>query len=97
MDLEFEWDEEKAKKNKQNYGISFELAKLVFNDEKRIEFFDDENSLNEDRYDVIGKVSDIVFVVYTERNNKIQIISARLATRMERRMYNDYNNNIISK
>jgi uncharacterized DUF497 family protein len=97
MDLEFEWDDEKAKENKRKHGISFELAKLVFNDEHRVEFYDDENSANEDRYDVIGKVSDILFVVYTERKDKIRIISARLATKIERRVYNDYNNNIISE
>jgi hypothetical protein len=96
MDLEFEWDDEKAKINKQKHGISFELAKLVFNDEHRIEFYDDENSTNEDRYDVIGKVNEILFVVYTERKDRIRIISARLATRIERRVYDDYNNNIIS-
>jgi hypothetical protein len=97
MDLEFEWDDEKAKENKRKHGISFELAKLVFNDEDRVEFYDDNNSANEDRYDVIGKVSDILFVVYTERKDKIRIISARLATKIERRVYNDYNNNIISE
>jgi hypothetical protein len=39
LDLEFEWDEEKNKINKKKHGISFEVAKLVFNDDNRIEIF----------------------------------------------------------
>jgi hypothetical protein len=93
--VEFEWDDEKARKNKQKHGISFETARMVFCDPYRIEFFDDKNStINEQRYDVIGKVDDMLFVVYTERADKIRIISARLATSVERRVYDDYNFNI---
>jgi hypothetical protein len=97
LDLEFEWDEEKNKLNKKKHGISFETAQMVFKDPYRIEFFDDENSKNEQRYDVIGMVNDMLFVVYTERVNKIRLISARLATNLERRIYDDYNNNIITR
>jgi hypothetical protein len=97
LDLEFEWDEEKNKLNKKKHGISFETAQMVFQDPYRIEFFDDENSKNEQRYDVIGMVNDMLFVVYTERVNKIRLISARLATNLERRIYDDYNNNIITR
>jgi hypothetical protein len=97
LDLEFEWDEEKNKLNKKKHGISFETAQMVFQDPYRIEFYDDENSKNEQRYDVIGMVNDMLFVVYTERVNKIRLISARLATNLERRIYDDYNNNIITR
>ena len=89
--LEFEWDEEKAAANLRKHKIDFRDAALVFNDENHIEYYDEANSVFEDRYNVIGMVDDILFVVYTERGEKIRIISARLATPMERRAYYDRN------
>lgn len=46
-----------------------------------IEIYDMEHSINEDRYNTIGMVNDILFVVYTERKENIRLISARLATK----------------
>ena len=46
----FEWDEEKAKINKVKHGISFETATMVFMDEERIEYYDEEHSEMEDIY-----------------------------------------------
>ena len=89
--LEFEWDEEKNKVNKQKHGIDFSTAIHVFEDEDRIEIFDYEHSLEEDRYNTIGMVHDILFVVYTERKERIRMISARIASPKERRIYYDYN------
>jgi uncharacterized DUF497 family protein len=63
----------------------------VFDDEDRIEIFDYEHSLDEDRYNTIGMVHDILFVVYTERKERIRMISARIASSEERRIYYDYN------
>ena len=77
----FEYDEEKNQKNIEKHGISFKSAARVFFDYDRIEFFDEEHSAEEDRYNtigdnsaglvtekrVIGDVADILFVVYTER------------------------------
>lgn len=54
-----------------------------------IEMFDFEHSVDEDRYIAIGKVGDIVFVVFTERKDTIRLISARLATNAERSLYYD--------
>jgi hypothetical protein len=87
--LTFEWDEEKNKINLEKHGIDFETAMLVFNDLQRIEIYDFEHSVEEDRYNTIGMVNDVLFVVYTERKNNIRIISARIATRMERSIYYD--------
>ena len=87
--MQFEWDEEKAALNFKKHGVRFETAALVFNDENRIEFFDYSHSDYEDRYNTIGKVDKILFVVYTERKALTRIISARIATPAERRMYND--------
>ena len=51
--------------------------------------YDFENSTNEDRYIALGVVGDVLFVVYTERKEAIRLISARLATNAERRLYYD--------
>ena len=51
--------------------------------------FDFEHSIDEDRYIAIGRVGDIIFVVFTERKQRIRIISARLATESERKLYYD--------
>lgn len=87
--MTFEWDEEKNKINMEKYGIDFDTAVLVFNDIQRIEIYDIEHSLEEDRYNTIGMVNDVLFVVYTERKDNIRLISARLATKMERSIYYD--------
>ena len=87
--LKFEWDEDKNQLNLKKHGIDFETAMLVFNDLQRIEIYDMEHSINEDRYNTIGMVNDILFVVYTERKENIRLISARLATKTERSIYYD--------
>lgn len=51
-----------------------------------------QHSLEEDRYNTIGMVEDVLFVVYTERKEKIRLISARLATEKERSLYYDNSN-----
>lgn len=53
----FEYDEEKNQNNIKAHGLSFRNAARVFFDYDRIEFYDDENSVNEDRYDTIGDMS----------------------------------------
>ena len=55
--------------------------------------YDFEHSLEEDRYIALGKVGDILFVVFTERKEAIRLISARLATISERRLYYDQDTN----
>ena len=87
--MEFEWDSEKERLNIENHGIDFETAMLVFNDDDRIEIYDVEHSIDEDRYNTIGMVSDVLFVVYTERKDRIRLISARLANKKERSIYYD--------
>lgn len=92
--MEFEWDSEKNKANIKKHGISFEVASLVFKDPYRIDLYDFEHSLDEDRYITIGKVGEVLFVISVARENKTRIISARLATAKERRTY--YDGNIYS-
>ncbi|MFC1239374.1 BrnT family toxin [Treponema vincentii] len=88
--MTFEWDENKDRLNQKNHdGISFEYAARVFLDSKRIEMLDENHSdESEERYNVIGCVERILFVVYTERgSDNIRIISARRATPKEEKLY----------
>lgn len=87
--MKFEWDEEKNRLNLEKHGVDFETAMLVFNDDQRIEIYDVEHSIEEDRYNTIGMVKNVLFVVYTERKDNIRLISARLATKTERSIYFD--------
>lgn len=68
---------------------TLEMASFVFRDEYYIEMYDFEHSIDEDRYIAIGMVGDLLFVVFTERGENIRLISARLATERERRLYYD--------
>ena len=89
----FEWDEEKNRANVKKHGIDFETAAHVFKDKNRIEYYDIEHSAFEDRYITIGEIDEVlivILVVYTERSDAIRIISARKATKQERRAYYDY-------
>src|SRR5574344_109155 len=85
--MEFEWDDLKNKSNVRKHHIRFEDALYVFLDPLRIERFDTENSAEEERWQTIGKVGKVLFVVYTERNNNRRIISAGIANREERSAY----------
>ncbi len=87
--MKFEWDEDDNTINKEKHKISFETAAYVFDDPYYIEMFDFEHSVDEDRYIAIGKVGDVLFVVFTERKDTIRLISARLATNAERSLYYD--------
>ena len=91
-----EWDDRKNEINIQKHGISFATAALVFSDEERIEYLDRLHSIEEERYIVLGRVHKVLFVVYTEREDASRLISARLATSRERRIYDgDDENNYL--
>lgn len=85
--LLFEWDAEKAAANLKKHHVDFNDAMRVFEDDYRIEFYDIAHSDEEDRYNTIGMVRDVLFVVYAERGEYIRIISARKANRKEERLY----------
>ena len=91
--MRFEWDDKKEEANIRKHGIDFSTAALVFNDENRLDLYDEIHSESEDRYitiDMVGGIAYVVFVVYTEREDIIRLISARKATRLERSLYYDY-------
>lgn len=90
--IKFEWNAAKDALNERKHGISFEEAKSVFYDEFAIQFYDSENSeLEEDRFLMLGLSSEsrILLVCHCERDsgNTIRIISARKATKTERKFY----------
>jgi len=93
---EIEFDSEKAELNYQVHKIKFETAALVFSDPMRIERRDDSegNTGEEERWQTLGMMNKVLFVVYTERGKKTRIISARVANKAEKRSYygNDNNN-----
>ena len=82
-----EWDENKNQLNKIKHGVDFQQAAKVFEDNFRLEEIDSEHSDEEIRYITIGRVNDILFVVYTERGEFTRLISARRATKKERVKY----------
>ena len=87
--MKVEWDSEKNTKNIKKHGISFPLAAKVFADVNRIEYYDEKNSKEEDRYITIGLVGEVLFVVYTNREDTVRLISARLANEIEKEAYYD--------
>lgn len=87
----FEWDDEKNQINIRKHGVCFEDAIMVFNDDNRIELYDEAHSSFEDRFAVIGIANRLLFVNYTVRKNVYRIISARIANKKEKKLY--YGNN----
>jgi uncharacterized DUF497 family protein len=88
-----EWDEAKNEINKQEHnGLDFEVAQYVFSDPERIERLDrsENNTSGEERWQTLGRVGPVFFVVYTERGENKRIITARAADKAERRSYNGY-------
>lgn len=87
--MKFEWDQNKAYINEQKHQIAFEEAQTVFYDSHALIFDDEWHSLNEQREIIIGysQLENLLLVVFTERSTAIRIISARKATRRERKDY----------
>ncbi len=89
--ISFEWDDKKAKANLKKHGVSFEEAQSVFFDDQAIQFWDDKNSKDEDRFLMLGLSNKfrILLVVhcFRETESTIRIISARKATKNEIKEY----------
>lgn len=89
--IRFEWDENKNQINQRKHGISFEEAATVFYDEYAILFDDPDHSVDEDRFLIIGTTRRericIVSHCYRGKEGAVRIISARKATRSEKRIY----------
>ena len=89
--LSFEWDRRKAESNLRRHGVSFVEATTVFGDALSTTISDPDHSVSEQRFIDLGRShrGRLLVVSYTERGERIRIISARLATRSERNQYEE--------
>lgn len=91
--IRFEWDDAKATANRRKHGVSFEEARTAFFDEDALLITDEEHSAREDRFVLLGMSGLLRTLVvchcYREGDEVIRIISARKATKAERRQYEE--------
>jgi len=94
MNYNFEWDPNKAKTNLSKHKINFEDAVSIFKDKNAISIYDDKHSIYEDRWVTIGldnKTRMLVvihsFVIIDKNDCNVRIISARKATKLENKVY----------
>ena len=92
----FDWDPAKAAANRRKHGIAFDLAATVLQDPGALSIPDDDHSEHEERWVTMGRARDgpVLVVIHTERDagpdeTTVRIISARGATRSERRQYEE--------
>lgn len=89
----YEWNPEKAQRNLRKHGVAFEEAATVFLDPLAMTYPDPDHSDEEDREITIGYSTRqrLVFVSHVRRGNRMRIISARKATRRERKQHEEGN------
>ena len=89
--MEFEDDPAKAARNLKKHKVSFEEAASVFGDPMAYAFADPDHSIGEERWLMFGlsHMGRILAVIYTYRRENCRLISARLATRYERKIYEE--------
>ena len=91
--MRFEWDRRKATRNLARHGVSFQEAATVFGDPLAMTYFDPDHSDDEDRFLTFGhsKSKRLLVISHTDRGEYTRIISARTATRRERKQYEEKN------
>ena len=87
IDMVFEWHSEKERLIAEKHGLDMEAVKRIFDDPFRIAQYDMTHSGLEDRWQTLGMANGVLFAAYTERGERIRIITAREATPEERRIY----------
>jgi hypothetical protein len=89
--MKFEWDPQKAAENLKKHRTSFEEAASVFGDSLALTFDDPDHSIGERRSLTFGVSTEgrLLIVSHTRRGTKMRVISARLATRHERKLYEE--------
>ena len=89
--MEFDFDPAKAARNLKTHKVNFEEAASVFGDPMSYTFTDPDHSIGEERWLMFGlsHMSRVLAVIYTHRKGKYRIISARLATKHERKTYEE--------
>ena len=87
----FEWDPAKADANAQKHDVTFDEASTVFGDPLNLLMSDPDHSLDEERYLLLGMSNRrrLLVVAFAERSPRTRLISARRATRQERRQYEE--------
>lgn len=87
--LNFVCNAEKNKRNLKNHGLDLVQASMAFFDPFAFSVFDDAHSEEEDRFALLGKLGGerLVYIAYTMRGETIRLISARKATLVERKLY----------
>ena len=95
----FDWDENNIDKNYIKHNVQWYECEEVFFNEPIIVAQDEKHSIKEKRYYVLGQTNSNreLFVVFTIRNNKIRIISARDISRKERKIYENEKYSKIQK
>jgi hypothetical protein len=85
----FEWDDEKVQSNLKKHGVSFDEAATIFNDPRIATISDPDHSEDEERYISIGMsvIMRLLSVIHTFRKERIRLISARKATKTEKKNY----------
>ena len=88
--MKFEWDETKNKANIRKHGVSFEIAKRIF-EGPVLTWLDNRMDYGEDRYISVGLVerTALIVVAHTDRESRTRLISARPASRRERQAYHE--------
>jgi uncharacterized DUF497 family protein len=93
-EITFTWDDRKARENLRKHGASFEEATTAFADERARLKHDPEHSHDEDRFILLGFSAKlrmlVVAHVYRQAETEIRFISARKATRNERKQYGNF-------
>ena len=88
IDFEFEWDPVKAQANLHKHRVPFLMACEAFKDGSRIERPEESINYGEERWILLGRVDQkVLMVVFTQREQRIRLISARKATKDEQREY----------
>ncbi len=92
IDDDFEWNDAKARRNYSRHGVTFDTARGAFADPLMIEILDEREEYGEDRFLLIGMVQgQLLSVIYTEREGRFRLISARRANKDEQDHYFTHN------
>ena len=89
--MQCEWDPGKAASNFLKHGVSSEEAVIAIADELAVTGPDPDHSTDESRFVTFGRsrVGRLLVIAHTERRDRLRVISARLATKRERKLYEE--------
>ena len=91
----FDWDEGNIDKNEKKHDLKWQIIEEIFFNKPLLVIEDEKHSANECRCFALGITDEKyqLFVVFTKRQNKIRVISARLMNKKERNIYENFKNN----